>query len=195
MLRNTRTSYGTVAMVFHWTIALLFFGQIVLGYLTQALADDPRLQFDLYQWHKSFGFLVLVLALPRAAWSLSSVRPVPLASAPRWERAAARIVHLLLLTLTVAVPLAGWLIASTSPLRIPSFLFDLVVVPDLPLARSDAMEAFWSSTHALLAYGAGVLALAHASAAIYHHLVRGDAMLARIVGRRARVLHPRDRSR
>ncbi len=185
MLRNTRASYGMVAIILHWTIALLFFGQIALGYLTQAVAGDPRLQFNLYQWHKSFGFLILALALPRVVWSLSSARPIPLPGVPRWETAAARAAHLLLLTLTVAVPLAGWMIASTSPLRIPSFVFDLVLVPDLPMARSDAMEAFWSQTHALLAYGAGLLALAHAGAAIHHHLMRRDATLIRMLGKTA----------
>lgn len=182
MLRNSHASYGAVAIVLHWTIALLFLGQIALGYLTQAVADYPRLQFDLYQWHKSFGFLVLALALPRIVWSLSSVRPLPLAGVPRWEAMAARATHRLLLALTVAVPFAGWLIASTSPLKIPSFIFDLILVPDLPLARSDATEAFWSSTHALLAYGAGLLAFVHAGAAIHHHLLRGDDTLVRMLG-------------
>lgn len=185
MLRNSRTSYGTVAIVLHWTIALLFSGQIALGFLTQAMADRPRLQFDLYQWHKSFGFLLLALALTRLAWSLSGIRPHPLAEMPRWEAAAARTAHRLLLALTVAVPLAGWMIASTSPLHIPSFAFDLVLVPDLPLARSDAMEAFWSRTHATLAYGAGLLALVHAGAAIHHHVIRGDRTLVRMLGARA----------
>lgn len=142
MLRNSRASYGTVAIVLHWTIALLFLGQIALGFLTQATASRPRLQFDLYQWHKSFGFLVLALALFRLAWFLSGLRPLPLTGMPRWEAVAARAVHHTLLMLTVAVPLAGWAIASTSPLNIPSLAFDLVLVPDLPLARSEAMELF-----------------------------------------------------
>ena len=186
MLRNTRTAYGAVAIVLHWTIALLFLGQIVLGYLTQAVADNPRLQFDLYQWHKSFGFLILALALARLGWSLAGTHPLPLDGTPRREAVAARSVHLLLLTLTVAVPLAGWMIASTSPLQIPSFAFDLVVVPDLPFARSDAMEAFWSRVHAFLAYGAGLLALAHAGAAIHHHFIRADATLARMTSGKSR---------
>jgi cytochrome b561 len=171
-----------VAIGFHWTVALLFIAQIALGYLTQAVGDRPRLQFDLYQWHKSFGFLILALALLRVLWAFSSTRPQPVPDMPRWEVSTARVVHILLLALTIIVPLTGWAIASTSPLRIPSFAFDLVVVPDLPLARSDAMEAFWSSTHALLAYGAGLLALAHAGAAIHHHIVRRDATLVRMLG-------------
>ena len=186
MLRNTRGSYGVGTIAFHWTIALLFFGQIALGYFMQAVADRPRLQFNLFQWHKSFGFLVLALALLRVAWAFSGTRPLPVAGGPRWEAAVARLAHRLLLALTVAVPLAGWAIASTSPLRIPSFVFDLIVVPDLPLARSDAMEAFWSQTHALLAYGAGLLALGHAGAALHHHFLRRDATLMRMFGFRQR---------
>jgi cytochrome b561 len=183
VIRNTERSYGTAAILLHWTVALLFLGQIALGFLTQAVADRPRLQFDLYQWHKSFGFLVLALAVPRLVWSLCGLRPAPLAGVPRWQAATARATHLALLALTVVVPLAGWAIASTSPLRIPSFVFDRVLVPDLPLSRSDAMEAFWSRAHALLAYGAGLLALAHAGAAVHHHVLRRDATLLRMLGK------------
>lgn len=182
MLRNTHGCYGIVAIALHWGIALFFFGQIVLGYLMQAVADRPRLQFDLYQWHKSFGFVIFALALLRVAWAISSVRPRPVSATPRWEATVAQLAHILLLTLTIIIPLTGWAIASTSPLRIPSFAFNLVVVPDLPLIRSDEMEAFWSRLHALLAYGAGLLSVAHAGAAVHHHIIRKDATLARMLG-------------
>lgn len=182
MLRDSRNSYGIVSIAFHWTIALLFLVQIALGYFIQAIADHPRLQFDLYQWHKSFGFLVLALALLRIVWAFSGIRPIPAPDAPRWERTSARIVHFLLLALTLIVPLAGWAIASVSPLRIPSFAFDLIVIPDLPLKRSEAMEALWSRLHALLAYGAGLLVLGHASAAIHHHIRKHDNTLMRMFG-------------
>jgi cytochrome b561 len=65
-------------------------------------------------------------------------------------------------------------------------MFDLVVIPDLPMARSDEMEAFWSGAHEWLAYGAGLLALAHAGAAVHHHLIRRDATLRRMLGARPR---------
>lgn len=182
MWRNSRETFGFVAITFHWTIALLFFGQIALGFLTQEVANSPRLQFDLYQWHKSIGFLILALALLRIGWAAFGIRPEPIAGTPRWEAFAAHAAHLLLLALTVVVPLTGWMIASASPLRIPSFAFNLVVVPDLPLTRSDAAEASWSRLHALLAYSGGALALAHAGAAIHHHIIRRDTTLARILG-------------
>src|SRR5690606_22672960 len=161
-------------------------GQIALGYLTQAVASRPRLQFDLYQWHKSFGFLILGLALLRTILALSGVRPLPVPGMRHWEAVGVRLAHLMLRALTVIVPLTGWAIASTSPLRIPSLVFDLLVVPDLPRARPAANQLRWSRTPALLAYGAGLLALAHAGAAIHHHFVRRDATLQRMLGATAR---------
>ena len=184
MLRNRPDGYGSVAIVLHWTIALLFIGQIGLGFLTQAVPSDPALQFSLYQWHKSFGFLILALALARILWALTGARPAPEPGAGRVEGLAAHAAHIILRALTVLVPLAGWAVVSSSPLGIPSFVFDLFVMPNLPLPVSDAWEALWSRLHAILAYGAGVLVLAHALAALYHHAVRRDATLRRMLGLR-----------
>ncbi|MET3794183.1 cytochrome b [Aquamicrobium terrae] len=181
MWRNTQAGYGLAAQVLHWLIALLFACQLALGYLTQASADDPALQFRLYQWHKSLGFLILALALLRLGWWAIGIRPAPAGHMGRLERLAAYAAHSLLLGLTIVVPLAGWAVVSASPLAIPSYAFDLVVIPNLPLAASDAAEAFWSRVHALLAYGTGLLALGHALAALHHHFLRRDDTLRRMV--------------
>lgn len=175
-----RQTYGWLAVAFHWTIALLFIGQIALGYLMSHPDIDPALQFNLFQWHKSFGFTVLALAIPRVVWSLVGTRPKPIGGS-RLERFAGRGAHLALLALTVAVPLAGWAVASTSPLQIPSYVFDLVVIPGLPMTISDQAEAFWTEVHATLAYTAAGLVLLHVTAAFWHHAVRKDATLHRML--------------
>ncbi len=197
MWRNTHERYGLAAKTLHWLVALLFICQLPLGYLTQASADDPALQFELYQWHKSLGFLTLGLAALRFGWWTFSFHPVALATLSRLERAAAYVVHRLLLLLTLLVPLAGWAVVSSSPLDIPSYAFDLVVIPNLPLTVSDAAEALWSRTHALPAYAAGLLVLAHMAAALYHHAVRRDDTLRRMLCFRAasRPVQPGEDSR
>ena len=170
MWRNSPTSYGTISRVLHWMIALLFLVQIPLGFLTQATGDRPAVQFALYQWHKSMGFLILALAALRLLWSLASRKPGETGTPSRFGPWAARAVHAVLLLLTLAIPLTGWAIASASPLRIPSYVFDVMVVPDLPLSVSDEAEALWSQAHAWLAYGACALLALHASAALFHAL-------------------------
>lgn len=186
MWRNTQETYGRVARWLHWCIALLFIAQIFLGFLTQQVAADPVFQFSLYQWHKSLGLLILALALLRLAWALTNVRPGPVHGVKPIEALAAHAVHRLLLILAVLVPLAGWIVVSTSPLDIPVYVLNLFAVPNLPLPVSDRTEIVWSWVHAVLAYGAGVLVLVHAGAALYHHTVRGDDTLRRMTGFRPR---------
>ena len=174
------SSYGSVAIGLHWAIAALFFGQVALGF-TMERVKSMALQFELIQWHKSFGFLILALAALRLSWRVATgpVQAAPgLSPVERW---AANFVQGALLALTLAVPLAGWALASTSTLGIPSFAFDLVVVPHLPLRPSDQAEALWRWLHGLLAYAALTLALGHAVAALRHHFLLGDGVLARML--------------
>ena len=178
--RNTSASFGWVAIAFHWTIALLFLTQLALGYMMSRDTIDPVLQFDLFQYHKSIGFLVLALAVPRFIWSIFSRKPRAVDGEGLASRLAARAAHAALLFLTLAVPLAGWAVASTSPLQIPSYVFDLIVVPGLPMTISDEAEALWTEVHATLAYLAAVIVLLHVAAALWHHFIRKDPTLRRM---------------
>lgn len=187
MWRNSVKSYGLVARVLHWAIALLFISQICLGLATQSSYIDPGIQFSLYQWHKSVGFLVLLLALIRCGWFFINIRPEALAGESRLEKLAARSAHFVLLALTLIIPLTGWALVSSSTLGIPSFVFDLFVMPNLPLTPSDSGEAFWSWVHAILGWGASALVFLHAFAALYHHFVRKDDTLRRMTGMGSKV--------
>lgn len=173
-------AYGPVSISFHWAIAALFLGQIALGFSMERV-KSMALQFELIQWHKSFGFLILTLAALRLCWRFVAGAPVPEASLGPFERRAAAAVQGALLALTLIVPLAGWALASTSTLGIPSFVFDLVLVPPLPLTPSAEAEAFWRNTHKLLAYGALLLVAGHAAAAVRHHFLLRDGVLGRMV--------------
>lgn len=184
MLRGSGNAYGFFAILLHWLIALLILALLALGYIMTRPDIDPALQFSLFQWHKSFGMLVLALALVRAVQWAMSVKVAAVSSLSGLERVLSSTTHKLLLVLGVLVPLAGWVIASVSPLGIPTFMFDLFVVPHLPLAQSEGAETLWSEVHATLAYTLLCLVVLHALAAFYHHLWRRDDVLMRMLGRR-----------
>ncbi|OCP17169.1 MULTISPECIES: cytochrome b [unclassified Ensifer] len=184
MLQNSKSAFGWVTIILHWLIAVLILGLLALGFVMRRLPLDPSLQFSLYQWHKSFGFTVLALAALRAAWHVLDKQPQAPAGLSPLERRAARATHAILIGLTIAVPLAGWAVASTSTLNIPSFYFDWFVIPHLPMAKTEAAESFWASTHSILAYATLGLLVLHAMAALYHHLVRRDEVLVRMLSTR-----------
>jgi cytochrome b561 len=180
MLRNRDNAYGLITILFHWTIAALFVGQILLGLTTQWVAS-MALQFTLIQWHKSFGFLILALAALRLLWALANRRPARPRDFSRAEWLAAKLVQSSLYVLVLAVPLTGWALVSTSTLQIPSFAFNLFVIPHLPLARSEATEHFWREIHQWLAYGTAAVAAGHMLAALRHHFWLGDGILKRML--------------
>jgi cytochrome b561 len=180
MLRNTETGYGLVAIVFHWMIALLFAGQVALGIFMTGMADDEPLKFGLYQWHKSLGLLILLLALMRLAWWLINRVPALPAGMPAWQRRLARLAHVFLYAAIVLVPVTGWAFVSSSPLGIPTFAFYLIVVPHLPVPVSETAEAVLQGVHTNLARLSAAVAIVHISAALYHHFVLKDAVLRRM---------------
>lgn len=186
MPRRPADGYDPIAIVLHWLIALLILGLLVLGFVMTLQSIDPALQFSLFQWHKSFGMLALLLAAVRLVHSLTVVRVKPVKGLSALEHRSADAMHYLLLTLAVVVPVAGWMIASVSPLEIPTFAFNLFVIPHLPVPKSDAAEAWWTTVHAVLAYSTLALVLLHSGAALYHHYVRHDDVLTRMLGSRHR---------
>jgi cytochrome b561 len=193
MLRNDTESYGLITILFHWIIAIIFLGQILLGYL-MVRTTDFALQFSLFQWHKSFGFLILGLSGLRLIWRIANPRPRDPAGMGRGERVAAHLAHGVLYLALFLIPLTGWALASSSPLQIPTFAFNLIVIPSLPLAISDQAEAFWTASHAWLAYLSAVVAAAHMVAALHHHFWKKDAVLRRMLGwhSRARITVQKD---
>ncbi|MDH3195578.1 MAG: cytochrome b [Hyphomicrobiales bacterium] len=181
MLGNTQTGYGLVAIVFHWTIAALFAGQVMLGIYMTGLADDEPAKFGLYQWHKSFGLVILLLALMRLTWRLANQAPHLPDSMRAWEQRAARLAHVFLYAAIVLVPVTGWALVSSSPLGIPTFAFYLLLVPHLPVPVSDVAEAVFQRIHTSLALISAAVAILHTGAALRHHFVLKDAVLRRMI--------------
>ncbi|MFB9950368.1 cytochrome b [Rhizobium puerariae] len=183
-MRRPANRYDSFTIILHWLMAALILGLVLLGFVMTRPSIDPTLQFALFQWHKSFGMLALLLAIVRLLHSLMLVRVKPVEGMSRLEHLAAAAMHHVLLALAVVIPLAGWMIASVSPLEIPTFAFNLVVIPHLPVPKSDSAEAFWAMIHALLAYSALALVFLHSGAALYHHYRRRDDVLVRMLGGR-----------
>ena len=88
--KNDHVRYGTVAMAFHWTIALLVVLNIALGIWFVNFIDraDP-IRGAVVNWHESIGATVLVLSILRLAWARGPVLAGRPAAAPwlaAWRR-------------------------------------------------------------------------------------------------------------
>lgn len=175
--------YDTVAIFLHWMTALLIIGMIVLG-LT--MEDFPMsLRFQAINLHKSIGICILALSVFRLIWRLMNPAPPLPADMQLWERWAAHLSHWALYAFIIIMPLSGWLMVSANP-KYPIVFFGLgeapfIPMPDAPHAK--LIGGLAHETHELLGYGAIVLILVHAAAALRHHFINGDAVLVRMLPR------------
>ncbi len=181
-LKNT-DRWGATSQLLHWTIAVLILSIGAVGLVMGELPRSPK-WFWVYTLHKSLGLTVLALVLVRIAWRLYAGAPPPVEGTPRWQARLASLTHGAIYVLILAMPLSGWLYDSASGLR-PFRWFGLAEVPKLSPpheALADAMH----ETHELLFWVLIAMVIGHAGAALYHHFVRRDATLARMLPRRWR---------
>jgi cytochrome b561 len=178
-LRNPVDRWGAVSQTFHWLIVGLL---VVMAYLGLTMTDLPTSahKANVYALHKSIGLTILALVALRLAWRLYAGRPAEIDGMPSWQRRIASLTHAALYVLLFAMPLSGWVINSTSgfPLR----WFGLVRVPAIA-PHDAALNDLAKETHEILFWTLVAVALAHAAAAIYHHLFQRDATLTRMLPR------------
>jgi cytochrome b561 len=166
--------YSTVAIWFHWAIALLVIVNLAVGILHGSI---PAMR----AWmpgHKSIGITVLVLTVGRIAWRLAHRPPMLPAHSRTWEKGAAHTTHWTLYGLLIAMPLAGWLIVSGTDKRWALDRFGLFDIPYLPV--SQAVGGFGHSAQGLLGWLTLALVVLHVAAALRHHLILGDTVLVRM---------------
>ena len=158
-------------------MAALIFAQVGLGWTAASWRLSP-LKLNLFVWHKSLGVLILTLVALRILWRLGNPAPDLPPDTPRWERRAAGLSHWLLYALMIAMPVTGWIINSAA--NVPFSVFWLVPLPAI-VGPSKAVEDLAALAHVTLFVLLAVALLAHIGAALRHHCVKRNNVLARML--------------
>jgi cytochrome b561 len=176
-IRNTSEGYGIIAILIHWSMAVIVLGMIALGwYMTDLTISLQKLK--LFGLHKEWGVLVLFLVTLRLGWRMmNNIPPLP-QHIPYLQRAAAHGMHYALYTLLFIIPISGWLMTSAAGLSI-SF-FGLFMLPDLITPHREWLHIL-ETVHGWLAYTLLALIILHATAALKHHFIDKDTILRRII--------------
>jgi cytochrome b561 len=169
--------YTGVAVALHWLIALLILGSFVVGTYMVNLGLSPW-KLKVYSWHKWTGVTIFLLVALRLAWRVTHSPPALPAAIPAWQRHAAAIAHVLLYSLMLAVPLSGWVISSAG--GFPVVYFGVFQLPDL-VVKDKGLFELMKLVHFGLNKALLLLVLLHVAAALKHHYVDRDAVLARMV--------------
>lgn len=172
--------YSPAQRAVHWLHAALVLTALPLGIIIGKAApgtfSDAAMN-GLYNAHRSFGFMVLAVAVLRVAVRIANGAPPPVPTLTPFERIASTAVHHLLYVMIFLVPLLGW--AGTSAYRAEITVFGLFNLPHF-VGEDRALSDTLLGAHGAAAMLLALLVAAHIGGALMHLIVKKDGVFGRM---------------
>ncbi|MEZ5842638.1 MAG: cytochrome b [Hyphomicrobiaceae bacterium] len=171
--------YSPPARAMHWLTVLLLMIQIPLGivmvryaYATEFKAPSGQM----YDAHKLLGLVILAVVAVRLAYRLMNGAPPDEPTLEPWQKLVSHLTHWAIYALLLAVPVLGWLAISYYG---PFAPFG-IKLPALVAENQDRATIVFK-IHMAAALALTALIAMHVGAALFHHVVRKDGVLARML--------------
>lgn len=175
--KNTHSRYGSLSIALHWLMFLL----MVAVYATIELRElfpkgsDPREAMKAL--HFMLGLSMLILLALRIYARVTSATPIIVPEPSPVQHKAAQLGHLALYGLMLVMPILGWLLLSAAAKPIPFFGLEL---PPL-IGENKELAKSLKEIHETIGEIGYYLIAIHVLAALYHHHIRKDNTLTRML--------------
>jgi superoxide oxidase len=178
--RNSAIRYGSLSISLHWLMLLLFIAVYATINLREIYpkGSDPR--EALKTWHFMLGMLTFVFVWLRLMARFSGPTPLIKPAIPQLQEASAKLLHLALYVLMIGMPLTGWLLLSAAGKPIPFFGLQLPAL----IAENKDLASQIKEVHEAVGTMGYFLIGGHAVAALYHHYIKHDNTLTRMLPER-----------
>ena len=174
MLHDSHHRYGLITRFFHWFMAVLVLQQFFK--FGDYINDGEHWLGDTFgPYHTSIGALIMLLAIVRLFWTKKQKSQRP--QTPGLRGKIAKGSHHIMYTCMLVMPPLGvlYIYGKGYPVK----LFGMTLL-DKPVEKTEWMVTL-GNFHAVLALVLVVLVFAHLSGAMYHHFIRRDDTLKRMV--------------
>ncbi len=163
----------------HWLVAAAVLTAVPIGLVLPFTQPGP-VQDALFNAHKAFGVLILILMIARIANRFIVGAPAPEPTIQRWQRAVSSAVHGLLYVLLIVQPVIGLWANAAFGATVPFFgLFDIPPFVERNAELADRLFA----VHRTMGIVIAALALLHIGAALQHFVIERDGVLQRMLPR------------
>ena len=176
-MKNSTIRYGSISISIHWFMLLLFIAVYASINLHEQYPKGSDLRQALMTWHFMLGLLVFVFVWLRLAVRFSGPTPLIRPALPRSQEISSKLLHLALYMLMIGMPITGWLLLSAAGKPIPFFGLQL---PALIGENKDLANQI-KEVHEFVGTTGYYLIGLHAVAAFYHHYVKRDNTLTRML--------------
>ncbi|MEP9368584.1 cytochrome b/b6 domain-containing protein [Xanthobacter sp. VNH20] len=170
--------YTMMMRSLHWLTVALVLTVYGLTYVVDLFARGTPERGAVWGLHISFGLVLLVVVLWRLVVRAVGPLPAPSAALSRLMYIASHAVHMILYVLLIATPVLGITMTFLRGQSISLFGLLTIASPFTP-DRDFARQVLWvheNSANLLM-----IVAALHALAALYHHFVRKDDVLQRML--------------
>ncbi len=176
MLKNTTNSYGTGTKIFHWIIGIIIIVMLAVGYI-MTNKGNFAFKWQLYDLHKATGVTLLFLVSLRLIWRLMNIKVTLPGDLPSWQKIASHVNFIILYILMFAMPLSGLLMSLLGGRNIN--IYGLFTIE--PFAKNILLAKIFKNIHENAAPLLCALIALHITAALYHHFIRKDNVLIRMI--------------
>ncbi len=178
MLKDSRAGYGLVTIILHWVCAPLILFLFGLGVYMRGLDYYSPWYHRGPELHIALGLLVFGLMSLRLLWRSRSTDPVSIPTISKSNLLAAKTVKIALYTIVFVISISGYFITTAEGQGASFFgLFSIPATVEFSASNID----FAGAIHKYFAWGLIGIVLLHAGAAIFHHFVKRDATLVRML--------------
>ncbi len=173
-LSRTPANYSATARHIHWLMAFLIIATFVLALVIDDLPKSWKA--NSISLHKATGLAILLLLAFRILWRFMHRPPSLVELNPKLRRLAG-LGHFTLYALMLAVSVFGLIYAALRGLGLEFGLFS--ISPIFEANRAAARP--YRQLHELSAYALLGLAGLHAITALWHHYIRKDGVLQKML--------------
>lgn len=169
-MKSTSERYGSVAICIHWISAILIFALMASGFRA-GMMEESAAKAALLRVHLPIGLMVFALTLARVLWwKFADRKPAPVEGSLALQEMASRVVHVLFYFVIFMMALSGMAMSGAADV--------LVGGAQVPLPD-------FSDYAPRIPHGAGArlmiaLLVLHIGAALYHHFIQKDGLIARM---------------
>ena len=177
---SPQSTYSLTRILLHWLIAIIVIGLFASGFW--------MVELDYYdQWytkapfaHKAVGVLLLFILLLATCVRFLTTKPEYDSSLSPLEKLSAKLVQYSMSLLVYSLIITGYLITTAKGDAINIFGWF-----EIPAIFSDinSQNDLAGKLHRWGAYLCIALAALHASAALFHHFIKKDTTLTRMLGK------------
>jgi len=175
-IKTNKNKYGIVRKLNHWTISIMFISLLTVGIYMTGMSASPE-KWELYSLHKSFGAILIPFVLIRMLW-LAFDNKIDNSTLTKAERIGSASLHGTLYLLMIIMPVSGMLMSMAKGYAVKVFgLFTLSMLVD----KNEALGLAMSNAHFYAGYFAAALVILHVLASLFHHFIKKDDILKRMV--------------